>query len=179
VGKWSEGLKQVSLGKLTGGAVVAWLVCIFIVGWLLTVPKFDEVARSVVVGEVTSLAMPIEDKQPALEFTLRDQPLRFRILSAIFVEALKKELPPELRPGVTVRLEVPREKYEALSKQALERVAVVYPDSIRIGDRDVLTLAASRKWHDENRRMAWLAAPVFVTLASLLSVLAFIRARLR
>lgn len=143
-----------------------WWTVIIVWSWkLLGQPTFDERVRVDVLGEVTQVATPLIEKQPALDITLKSERSRFRIPEFSYARELHARVPTGLAPGARVRVVVEKSAYgepEALSPNFEPTVSV---DALDVDGKVVLALADSRRLDAESRRVAWLVLSVISAIA--------------
>ncbi len=165
---WGVDLQRTPLRTLVGVALLGWLFAAAVGLALFHEPGFDERPRRTVVGEVTRVTTPgLRNGRPSLVFGMSGERVLFQVSSAIFDEALHASVPPELRSGARVSVLVEEKAYRTPYSPEPYRVPTVTADSIEIGGRELLPLAASRRWHrrDRSAGMAILFAGVGVAVA--------------
>jgi hypothetical protein len=170
--RWFDG---VTMPRLVLGTVAAWFVVVVGINEVLS-PRFDEVERTTVAGEVVGFGV-IDDRDGVnYDILLRGHPVRFRIWSEIVHDAMMEPLG-SIPAGTVASLVVSRESLDSPTKPPIDPVPTVAVDAMALNGRTVLDLAVSRRWHDRNRRIATWMVPLFLGLAALCSTALVCRIR--
>jgi hypothetical protein len=149
------GLEHVSLFRLVLGTVCAWALTAGIPIWLAVTPTFDEEQRITIEGEIVEVETLRVREETVLDFSLRNQTLRFRVTTGIFQAGWHERVPSELRPGAVAKVQVFNSEYRNPYSPVPYRVPTVYVSAIEIAGIETLPLAVSRQWHENDRRWAW------------------------
>ena len=166
---WTKGIEGVPLYRLIFATACGWGLTIGIPVWLAATPSFDAERRLSIEGEILDVRTLLVREEKVLDFALRDQFVRFRVQPAIFSAGMSRRVPSEFHPGALATIRVADDNYRAPSMPIFGRAPTVSVDAIQVGQRSILSLEVSRRWHEENRRWARYLLAFFLPATVLLS----------
>jgi len=132
--------------------------------WLYAVPAFDQRQRTELVGVAHDVRTPLMNKQPVLDFALRDERVRFRVGETPFRELFQERVPRQLA-GANVRVTIPKKEYEKPFSPEPFDVPTVTVYAMEIAGSKLLPLEYSRQWDAGNRLTATIIASVVGVLS--------------
>ena len=105
------GLEHVPLYRLVLGTACAWALTLGIPIWLAVTPTFDKEQPVTIEGKIVEVESLRMQEGTVVDFSVRDQTIRFRVAAGIFRVGWHERVPSEFRPGAVARVQVFHSEY--------------------------------------------------------------------